>query len=149
MVRTAGFSAGLKAAAALLAFAASLFYARALGPHGYGLFGYVVAWTSLISIPVSLGFPQYLVREGTRAPESLQDLRRYADIRMTRAGSACWDSCNPNGSLSADGALIDPENLRAWQQTLGYVPQTVYLADDTIASNIARRPQIADLVAMA
>jgi ABC-type protease/lipase transport system fused ATPase/permease subunit len=45
--------------------------------------------------------------------------------------------------------LIDPENLRAWQQTLGYVPQTVYLADDTIASNIARRPQIADLVAMA
>jgi O-antigen/teichoic acid export membrane protein len=88
MVRAAGFSAGLKVAAALLAFAASLFYARALGPHGYGLFGYVVAWTSLISIPVSLGFPQYLVREGARAPESLQDLRRYADIRVLCTGSA-------------------------------------------------------------
>jgi O-antigen/teichoic acid export membrane protein len=88
MVRTAGFSAGLKVAAALLAFAASLFYARALGPHGYGLFGYVVAWTSLISIPVSLGFPQYLVREGARAPDSLPALRRYADIRVLGAGSA-------------------------------------------------------------
>jgi O-antigen/teichoic acid export membrane protein len=88
MVRAAGFSAGLKVAAALLAFAASLFYARALGPHGYGLFGYVVACTSLISIPVSLGFPQYLVREGARAPESLQALRRYADIRVLCAGSA-------------------------------------------------------------
>ena len=34
-------------------------------------------------------------------------------------------------------ALIDKINLRAWQRSVGYVPQHIYLADDTIASNIA------------
>ncbi len=41
------------------------------------------------------------------------------------------------GELRVDGLKITPENLRAWQGTLGYVPQTIYLTDETIASNIA------------
>ena len=32
---------------------------------------------------------------------------------------------------------IDKENYRAWQRNVGYVPQQIFLADDTIASNIA------------
>jgi ATP-binding cassette, subfamily B, bacterial PglK len=39
--------------------------------------------------------------------------------------------------IRVDGQQITPENLRAWQGTLGYVPQTIFLTDDTIASNIA------------
>lgn len=41
------------------------------------------------------------------------------------------------GLISVDGTAVTPENLRAWQKTLGYVPQTIFLTDDTIASNIA------------
>lgn len=41
------------------------------------------------------------------------------------------------GTVTVDDAVIDAENRRAWQRNLGYVPQQVYLADDTIAANIA------------
>jgi ATP-binding cassette, subfamily B, bacterial PglK len=41
------------------------------------------------------------------------------------------------GSLEIDGIVITKKNLRAWQSCVGYVPQDIYLADDTVASNIA------------
>ena len=41
------------------------------------------------------------------------------------------------GAIRIDGTLLDSRNLHAWQQILGYVPQHIYLADDTIARNIA------------
>lgn len=41
------------------------------------------------------------------------------------------------GRLLVDGMPINAENLRAWQQNLGYVPQQIFLSDDTIARNIA------------
>ena len=42
-----------------------------------------------------------------------------------------------NGSLEVDGVKIDNFNRRSWQQSIGYVPQQIFLFDDTIASNIA------------
>jgi len=33
--------------------------------------------------------------------------------------------------------VITEHNLRAWQRTIGYVPQQIYLTDDTVAANIA------------
>ena len=42
-----------------------------------------------------------------------------------------------SGGLEIDGKLIDRKNLRAWQRNIGYVPQHIYLSDDTIAANIA------------
>ena len=41
------------------------------------------------------------------------------------------------GQLLVDCNVIDETNLRAWQNNLGYVPQEIYLADDTIQANIA------------
>jgi ABC-type multidrug transport system fused ATPase/permease subunit len=41
------------------------------------------------------------------------------------------------GTLEVDGKIITKENSRAWQRSIGYVPQHIYLSDDTIASNIA------------
>jgi len=32
---------------------------------------------------------------------------------------------------------IDRSNLRAWQNTIGYVPQAIFLTDDTVSANIA------------
>jgi ABC-type multidrug transport system fused ATPase/permease subunit len=41
------------------------------------------------------------------------------------------------GSLKIDGIEIKKHNLRAWQKSIGYVPQQIFLADDTVAGNIA------------
>lgn len=41
------------------------------------------------------------------------------------------------GSLEIDDKIINRYNKRAWQSSIGYVPQQIYLADDTILSNIA------------
>ena len=41
------------------------------------------------------------------------------------------------GKILIDGVEISSENLRAWQQQIGYVPQSIYLLDNTIAANIA------------
>ena len=41
------------------------------------------------------------------------------------------------GTLEIDGNVINKNNLKAWQRNVGYVPQNIYLADDTVTSNIA------------
>lgn len=41
------------------------------------------------------------------------------------------------GTLEVDGQVINKDNRRAWQRSIGYVPQQIYLADDTVAANIA------------
>ena len=41
------------------------------------------------------------------------------------------------GRILIDGIAITDANRRAWQRSIGYVPQTVYLSDNTIAANIA------------
>ena len=41
------------------------------------------------------------------------------------------------GDLLVDGQRVFVQGLSRWQKTLGYVPQSIYLADDTIAANIA------------
>jgi ATP-binding cassette subfamily B protein len=67
------------------------------------------------------------------------------------------------GSLQVDGLLITSANARAWQVHIAHVPQSIYLADTTVAENIAfgvptaqidygrvqraaRRAQIADTI---
>jgi ABC-type multidrug transport system fused ATPase/permease subunit len=41
------------------------------------------------------------------------------------------------GQFLVDGVEITQQNLARWQKNLGYVPQHIYIADDTIARNIA------------
>lgn len=41
------------------------------------------------------------------------------------------------GRILCDGAEISGANLRNWQANFGYVPQSIYLSDTTIARNIA------------
>jgi ATP-binding cassette, subfamily B, bacterial PglK len=42
-----------------------------------------------------------------------------------------------NGELKVDNILINKQNIRSWQKTIGYVPQQIFLTDDSIAANIA------------
>ena len=39
--------------------------------------------------------------------------------------------------MTVDGVRIIDSNRRAWQKTVGYVPQHIFLMDDTVAANIA------------
>lgn len=41
------------------------------------------------------------------------------------------------GTLEVDGQVITKENVRSWQRSIGYVPQQIYLSDDTVSANIA------------
>ncbi len=41
------------------------------------------------------------------------------------------------GRLLVDGQMITRENQRAWQRNIGYVSQSIFLTDDTVAANIA------------
>ena len=42
-----------------------------------------------------------------------------------------------DGKIEVDDKVINKNSLRSWQSLIGYVPQQIYLADDTIAANIA------------
>lgn len=42
-----------------------------------------------------------------------------------------------SGKILVDGVPLSAERLRAWQQTVGYVPQDIFLTDSSVAENIA------------
>jgi len=42
-----------------------------------------------------------------------------------------------SGEIRIDGRKLDANVMREWQASIGYVPQSIYLTDDTIARNIA------------
>jgi len=42
-----------------------------------------------------------------------------------------------DGEIRIDGELITNSNSSNWQRAIGYVPQQIYLADDSVAANIA------------
>ena len=42
-----------------------------------------------------------------------------------------------NGIVKVDEIDINKNNQRMWQKSIGYVPQKIFLSDDTIAANIA------------
>ena len=42
-----------------------------------------------------------------------------------------------SGHVAVDDVVLDRSNIRAWQNTLGYVPQHIFLIDDSVTANIA------------
>jgi ABC-type multidrug transport system fused ATPase/permease subunit len=41
------------------------------------------------------------------------------------------------GRLVVDGTPVTPLNRQSWQRSIGYVPQQIFLTDDTVSANIA------------
>jgi ATP-binding cassette subfamily B protein/ATP-binding cassette subfamily C protein len=41
------------------------------------------------------------------------------------------------GQVYVDDALIDHANIRSWRGKIGYIPQSIYLFDGTVAENVA------------
>lgn len=76
----------IRGASLVLAFVASVIYARTLSPDGYGVFAYVVSFAGLLAIPASLGIPGYLLRELGRQQASSHQLMRWGDSRLCVTG---------------------------------------------------------------
>ena len=41
------------------------------------------------------------------------------------------------GKFTVDGETLNDQNLRSWQNTIGFVAQSIFLSEDTIAANVA------------
>lgn len=95
-----------------------------------------------------------LERASFRYPGSRQDTLSGIDLAIPAGSSLCLAGPTgagkstavdmllgllppSSGSVTVDGTPITADNVRAWQRNIGYVPQSIYLLDDTIASNIA------------
>ncbi|MEA1918104.1 MAG: ABC transporter ATP-binding protein, partial [Campylobacterota bacterium] len=42
-----------------------------------------------------------------------------------------------NGTIASDSLHVDDTNIKAWRSKVGYIPQSVYLFDGTVAQNVA------------
>jgi ABC-type multidrug transport system fused ATPase/permease subunit len=42
-----------------------------------------------------------------------------------------------NGTINIDGILLDETNIKAWRSKIGYIPQSIYLFDGSVAQNVA------------
>lgn len=49
------------------------------------------------------------------------------------------------GALYVDGTMIDATNVLDWQNSIGYVPQHIYLCDASVAENIALGTPVNDI----
>ena len=52
-----------------------------------------------------------------------------------------------SGRMLVDGVPVGRDNMRAWQRSVGYVPQDIFLTDASVAENIAvgERPEAIDM----
>lgn len=50
-----------------------------------------------------------------------------------------------SGTILADGTPISPDNLRAWQRSVGYVPQDIFLTDASLLENIALGTDVSEI----
>jgi O-antigen/teichoic acid export membrane protein len=108
LVRSAIGTIGLKVGAILLTIGSSLLYARVLGPHGYGLYAYVIAWTTVLAIPAGLGIPSYLVREGAKlAAGRLRALLHWSDKWIVMGGLVA-------SAFMAAAVLVPPAADARW-----------------------------------
>ena len=42
-----------------------------------------------------------------------------------------------NGTVNIDDKVLDEKNVKSWRRKIGYIPQTIYLFDGTVAQNVA------------
>lgn len=70
VLRSGVGSGAVKVAGTFLSLAVALVLARILGPGGYGIYSYVFALVTILSIPAQFGLPQLVVRETARAQSS-------------------------------------------------------------------------------
>ena len=106
--------------------------------------------TDLLTVDQAIEFSALHFRYPQGEQDTLSDLTLRIDARSTVGivgGTGAGKTTvidlllgllHPDaGTIVVDGAPLLPDRIRAWQRNIGYVPQTIYLTDNTIAANIA------------
>jgi ATP-binding cassette subfamily C protein len=52
------------------------------------------------------------------------------------------------GTITVDGVVLSRENMQSWRGMIGYVPQEIYLTDESLEENIAFGAEIIDPIAL-
>jgi ATP-binding cassette, subfamily B, bacterial PglK len=50
-----------------------------------------------------------------------------------------------SGTISVDDIVLDESNIKAWRSKIGYIPQSIYLFDGTVAQNVTFGKPINDI----
>ena len=98
----------------------------------------------------SIQFDSVKFRYTSETPWALDNLSfnipkgtRVGFIGKTGSGkSTCLDLLMgllepSSGRIMVDGTVLNQQNLRSWQRNIAHVPQAIYLADTSLAENIA------------
>ena len=98
----------------------------------------------------SIQFDSVKFRYSSETPRVLDNLSfnipkgtRVGFVGKTGSGkSTCLDLLMgllepSSGRITVDGTVLDQRNLRSWQRNIAHVPQSIYLADTSLAENIA------------
>src|SRR5262245_47196509 len=64
--------------------------------------------------------------------------------KTTVADLVCGLVRPDRGCVRADGVSLDEIDLRAWRRTIGYVPQEVFLVNDTLRENVTLGEEMSD-----
>jgi len=80
-----------------------------------------------------------------RAGEKLGVVGKTGSGKTTFADLILGLLTTSSGSIKADNVIINDENLSAWQKTVGYVPQDIFLIDMSVAENIAFGIDLVDI----
>jgi ATP-binding cassette subfamily B protein len=108
------------------------------------------ATTTPLSFKNDITFNKVSFRYGLDSPFVLHDINltipkggRIGFIGTTGSGKStlldlAMGLLQPTiGALAVDRQVVNPENHRAWQLHIAHVPQAIFLADSSIAENIA------------
>ena len=74
--------------------------------------------------------------------EFVSDAHRETEVVLLGEGAigallGILDAIPDQGNVQVDGVKLTTQNLGSWNKQIGYVPQEVFLVDDTINRNIA------------
>lgn len=106
--------------------------------------------------PPEITFERGIILEGVtyRYPTGESDVVKGIDLEISKNTSVAFvgsTGCGKTtlvdlllgllepqqGTIRVDGTVLSPETIPLWRQRIGYVPQHIYLSDDTVMRNIA------------
>ncbi|MEX3011477.1 flippase [Hoeflea sp. TYP-13] len=125
LLRDGGWSVFVRVLAVLASLACTVTLARLLGPSEYGIYAFILAVVSIISLPVQMGLPTLIVRE-TSTALAMEDwpLARGVWVWSTAAILAC--SVIVIGLIVAwagiFGETMEPGRYRALLWSLPLIP---------------------------
>jgi ATP-binding cassette, subfamily B, bacterial PglK len=113
-------------------------------PAEYRAVGPALAFEQAIDIrDVSFAYPQAQAEALRGVSLRIDKNTSVAFVGTTGAGKTTlvdmlMGLLRPNaGSILIDGVALTADNIGAWQRNIGYVPQHIWLSDDSITRNIA------------